>query len=375
MVKVKNLLFAASALISGIAAAPLSAGSVEARAIPAEAQHVDVPHGLERRVLSGTQASDLNNILENNWVYGSRARRESSISVTNLSGCTTVVFWASDWAPSAFHILCGQERGDAKAAYEKIKTQGGRIGEELDKNGVTIAYWREDYLNDAIAGLREVNPNVNIINKQIYSLSTTAGQKVKFTINKGSNVLNQGLAPSQGEPTTKIRSISNLERRALASGQTKNLQDIRENQWVYGNTVRNNGGTVKVTDLSGCSALVFWAADFSPSTFHILCGEGARADAKKAYQYVANWGEEFDEDLMANGITVAYYNDEYLKQVIDGLKDANKDIEPRVIKQIYDYDQVARDHPGERVTLSTTKGSTLLTPGHAKGGSNQPSKM
>jgi hypothetical protein len=375
MVMVKNLLFAASALIGGIVAAPLSAGSVEARAIPAAIEQFDEPHGLERRVLSSTQATDLNNILENNWVYGSRARRESSISITNLSGCTTVVFWASDWAPSAFHILCGNERADAHAAYEKIRTQGSRIGEQLDSNGVTIAYWRQDYLDEAIAGLQEVNPNVVIINRQIYSTSTTPGQKVKFTINKGSNVLNQGLAPSQGEPLTKIRSISNLERRVLNSGQAKDLQDIRENQWVYGNTVRNNGGTVKVTDLSGCSALVFWADDYSPSVFHILCGEGARADAKKAYQYVEAWGEEFGEDLMKEGITVAYSDDEYLQQVKDGLDDAKSGTSLRVAPQKYDYDTVKAKYPGEKVTLATTKGSTFLTPGHAPGGSNQPSKM
>ncbi|KAI8937392.1 hypothetical protein NX059_005119 [Plenodomus lindquistii] len=374
MVNVKNLLFAASALISGIVAAPLSAGSVEARAIPASEQ-VDLRHGLERRVLSDTQASDLNNILENDWVYGSRARRESSISVTNLSGCTVLVFWASDWAPSAFHILCGNERSDAKAAYEKIRTQGKRIGQDLEENGVTIAYYKQEYLDEAIAGLQEVNPNVNIINRQPYSLSTTAGQKVKFTINKGSNVLNQGLAPSQGESQTKIRSISNLERRVLNSGQAKDLQDIRENQWVYGTTVRSKGGSVKVTDLSGCSVLVFWADDYAPSVFHILCGEGARADAKKAYEYVKAWGEEFDEDLMKEGITIAYElgQEQYLQAVEDGLKDAglNRD----TMKQTYDYEQVKRDYPGERVTLSTTPGSTFLTPGHAVGGSNQPSKM
>jgi hypothetical protein len=375
MVQVKSLLFAASALISGIVAAPLSAGSVEARAIPATIEQVDVPHGLERRVLSGTQASDLNNILENNWVYGSRARRESSISVTNLSGCTTLVFWASDWAPSAFHILCGNERSDAKAAYEKIRTQGSRIGEDLEKNGVTIAYYKQEYLDNAIAGLKEVNSNVNIINRQIYSLSTTPGQKVKFTINKGSNVLNQGLAPSHGEPQTKIRSISNLERRVLNSGQAKNLQDIRENQWVYGNTVRSKGGSVKVTDLSGCSVLVFWAVDYAPSVFHILCGEGARADAKKAYEYVKAWGEEFGEDLMKQGITVAYElgQEQYLQAIEAGLKDAGSKRFP--ITQTYDYEKVKRENPGERVTLSTTPGSTLLVPGHAVGGSNQPSKM
>jgi hypothetical protein len=375
MVQVKNLLFAASALISGIVAAPLSAGSVEARAIPAAIEQVDVPHGLERRVLSGTQASDLNNILENNWVYGSRARRESSISVTNLSGCTTLVFWASDWAPSAFHILCGNERSDAKAAYEKIRTQGSRIGEDLEKNGVTIAYYKQEYLDNAIAGLKEVNPNVNIINRQIYSLSTTAGQKVKFTINKSSNVLNQGLAPSQGESQTKIRSISNLERRVLNSGQAKDLQDIRENQWVYGSTVRNKGGSVKVTDLSGCSVLVFWAKDYAPSVFHILCGEGARADAKKAYQYVKAWGEDLDEDFMQNGIAIAHAAGEagYLKAIEDGLKDAGCNRIP--VPMPYDYKTLQTEHPGERRTLSTTRGSTFLTPGHAVGGSNQPSKM
>jgi hypothetical protein len=256
-----------------------------------------------------------------------------------------------------------------------IKLQGSRIGEDLDKNGVTIAYWQQKNLDETIAGLKEVNSNVNVINRQIYSLSTTAGQKVKFTINKGSNVLNQGLAPGQGEPQTKIRSISNLERRVLDRGQAKDLQDIRENQWVYGNTVRKSGGTVKVTDLSGCTALVFWADDFAPSVFHILCGEGARADAKKAYELVKMWGEEFDEDLMKEGITIAYENgqEQYYQAVEAGLRDAGYTAFP--IKTTYDYEQVKKDHPGERVTLSTTKGSTLLTPGHAVGGSNQPSKM
>ncbi|KAF2472670.1 uncharacterized protein BDR25DRAFT_10860 [Lindgomyces ingoldianus] len=202
MVNVKSLLFAASALLSGIAAAPFPSSGLEAHAtdtVAVESRHLNAPHGLERRTLARGQTTTPMDMRENQWIYGSSVKRQNldAIAITDLSGCTVLVFWDKDWWPSAFHLLCGNEEADAQEAYSRIDEMGGG----LDDNGISIAYSHQQYLDATIRGLKAYNPDAErkIINRQFYDWanikSLRPGNRVTMTIHRGSNVLQQTDAP------------------------------------------------------------------------------------------------------------------------------------------------------------------------------------
>ncbi|KAH8719378.1 hypothetical protein GQ44DRAFT_712296 [Phaeosphaeriaceae sp. PMI808] len=185
MVNVKSLFVGASVLISGIAAAPVSSdvAAPEARS-------------LERRTFTGA-ASDPNNILENTYIMGPnyKSKGYTSATVSNLSGCTALYIWDKDFIPSVFHIFCGQERADGKAAGEMVE----ELGSQWWAGGAGISSSTPTRLKAVKDGLKEAIPDIKIINEEIYTRGKGNMARTKVTVAKNSNVFNE--VNYEGTPT------------------------------------------------------------------------------------------------------------------------------------------------------------------------------
>ncbi|KAF2477205.1 uncharacterized protein BDR25DRAFT_300224 [Lindgomyces ingoldianus] len=185
MVNVKSLFVGASLLISGIFAAPVSSdvAAPEARS-------------LDRRTFTKA-APDPNNILENTYIVGPnyKSKGYTSATVSDLSGCTALYIWDKAFIPSVFHIFCGQERADGKAAGEMVD----ELGSQWWAGGAGIFASTTTRAQAVEAGLKEAIPDIRIINTEIYTPGTGDMARTRVTVAKGSNVFNE--QNYQGTPT------------------------------------------------------------------------------------------------------------------------------------------------------------------------------
>lgn len=84
-----------------------------------------------KRTLEKSQLSAKTNgewlVYENQWVTAVKIVSGDKIAVTDVSGCTAIFLWNSANIPSTFHIFCGSEDEDAKAAFADIAEMPSQV--------------------------------------------------------------------------------------------------------------------------------------------------------------------------------------------------------------------------------------------------------
>lgn len=109
---------------------------------------------LERRG-AFVRSTDPNNIDENKFIL-STGVKSTTVTVTDLSGCTALFFWDKNFKPSVFHIFCGEEKVRVPDAAERVGDIPGGT-----KNGVTIFAGDKDHYDAAEAAIRLYNAGID----------------------------------------------------------------------------------------------------------------------------------------------------------------------------------------------------------------------
>ncbi|KAJ8069834.1 hypothetical protein OCU04_000248 [Sclerotinia nivalis] len=181
MVSFKKLFFATSLLLSGVAAAPSPAGTlnvaatevravndfaiesrdlntIDARAKPKKNCRPTKRNRLERRVLHA--GSNANQVMENEYVDAMQIKNNGGkATVADLSGCTALFFYMDTTLRRVVHILCGNEATDAKTAAQAA----------AGSDSVTIGANTQHNFDEAKKGVLAGSPNIKVNLQHIYS--------------------------------------------------------------------------------------------------------------------------------------------------------------------------------------------------------------
>ncbi|KAJ4355020.1 hypothetical protein N0V95_003291 [Ascochyta clinopodiicola] len=96
--------------------------------------------------------------------------------------------------------------------------------------------------------------------------------------------------PGKGKPKKPV------QRKSGRMTSTKDFDNIPEDKFVLATSLKT-ATSVKITDLSGCTALFFWDDTFRPSAYHIFCGD-EKTKAKLAAETVG------ELELGTNGVAI-----------------------------------------------------------------------
>lgn len=137
------------------------------------------------------QGSDVNAIQEDQYMMAGRVRNDPA-TVTELSGCTALFFYDSKFRPSVFHVMCGEEKQRGNEAAQKVKN--ARL--DTDNKGVRVMASDATRYNNAVEGIKEVLPNIEVVNPvtDLYDDTPTKGTttRVKITSTPGSTDVTKG---------------------------------------------------------------------------------------------------------------------------------------------------------------------------------------
>ncbi|KAF2675750.1 hypothetical protein K458DRAFT_437773 [Lentithecium fluviatile CBS 122367] len=172
------------------------------------------------------------------------------------------------------------------------------------------------------------------------------------------------LGQQQEKPATCRRwKPRSLVRRGQLT-KAKDKDNILENEYITAYHV-GKGGTASVADLSGCTALFFYDANWTPSVFHIFSGE----ELEKSQQAAAMVN---DVGRDTNGVTIKADTEEKYKNAEAGIRSVNDQIKIYPT-DFYDYKSIAGT--GKRFRFTTKPGGRDLEEQKYDGCSRQPQKF
>lgn len=116
-------------------------------------------------------------VQENEYRLAPKTDFDDKIAVVDVSGCSAVFFFNKDGLPSTFHILCGREAEDGKAAAELVKKTSG-----AEPVSVTVAAESDARFKTLSDEIKKVFPSVPVKSETYPTADYKAGQRWRFDI-------------------------------------------------------------------------------------------------------------------------------------------------------------------------------------------------
>lgn len=149
-------------------------------------------------------------------------------------------------------------------------------------------------------------------------------------------------------PALQATELDGLAKRAIFEGTDAN--HVCENQFVTAITIKNNGGSATVVDLTGCTAVFFYLDTTLRRAVHIMCGN-ERPDAETAAIDAGG----------STSVTIAANTQDALDKAIAGVKAGRPEL---TVNAGILYDTVSVT-PTTAVTFRGANGDTALTQSNA----------
>ena len=210
------------------------------------------------------------------------------------------------------------------------------IATSLLLSGVVAAPFPSDALNAATAGVSTTNSVVHEF-RDLYEASAVEIEVRKVKKAKPTPTKGKPAQATPAKPKTtpkknpkkdpkacpikagKGKPKKPVQRRSGRMTSTKDFDNILEDKFVLATSLKT-ATSVKITDLSGCTALFFWDDTFCPSAYHIFCGD-EKTKAKLAAETVG------ELELGTNGVAIVAGNKKKQDDAKAGIEAYNTSVE------------------------------------------------